>query len=104
METDTGNPWNVWNLDEFLYFCCPECNLKHRSKTHFLQHALTEHPKSKEYVQQFNVFNVKKEPCEGDLEENEKYNSESYEDSYYQGDEYTRYSVFFVYKMCSSKY
>ena len=92
MKTDIDNPWDVGNLDEFLYFCCPECDLKDRSKTHFLQHALTEHPKSKECVQQFNDFIIKEEPNEGDIEEeneNEKYNSESFEDSYYPGEEYS---------------
>ena len=23
-----SNPWDVPNLEEFLYYCCPECNHK----------------------------------------------------------------------------
>ena len=23
-----NNPWDVPNLEEFLYYCCPECNHK----------------------------------------------------------------------------
>ena len=34
------NPWAVGNLEEFLYYCCPECNEKNQSKELFLQHAL----------------------------------------------------------------
>ena len=60
----SNNPWNVTNLDEFLYFCCPECDLRDQSKLQFLQHALEHHPKSKEYAQQFNEFVIKEEPRE----------------------------------------
>ena len=60
------NPWNVGNIDEFLYFCCPECDLKDQSKTNFLQHALDQHPKANEYVNQLNSFMVKEEPYEDD--------------------------------------
>merc|ERR1711881_298161 len=30
--TEKKNPWNVETLNEFLYYCCPECNEKDRSK------------------------------------------------------------------------
>ena len=78
------NPWNVENLEEFLYFCCPECDLKDQSKTEFLQHALEQHPKAKDCVQQFNEFIIKDEPSfEEDFEEedNENCDSEIFEDS-----------------------
>ena len=26
------NPWTVENLEEFLYFCCPECDERNQSK------------------------------------------------------------------------
>ena len=61
MENITENPWNVENLEEFLYFCCPECNLKDPSKMNFLQHALEQHPKAKECAKLHN-FIVKDEP------------------------------------------
>ena len=38
------NPWMVEELEEFLYYCCPECDEKWRSKGPFLQHALCNHP------------------------------------------------------------
>ena len=58
------NPWNVDKLEKFLYFCCPECDLKDQSKVNFLQHALENHPDAKECVQHFNEFVIKEEPCE----------------------------------------
>ena len=41
------NPWAVGNLEEFLYFCCPECDEKNQSEDLFLEHAFKNHPKSK---------------------------------------------------------
>ena len=63
------------NLDDFLYFCCPECDLKDQSKSNFLQHALDQHPKANEYVTQLNSFIVKDEPYEDD--HNEDINNEN---------------------------
>ena len=39
------NPWNVdEGLEHFLYYCCPECDMKSNSRELFLQHALNFHP------------------------------------------------------------
>ena len=53
--TEKKNPWNVETLNEFLYYCCPECNEKDRSKDVFLEHALQEHPDSKDFLGKFKV-------------------------------------------------
>ena len=58
------NPWNVEDLDDFLYYCCPECDLKDQSKIQFLQHALEEHTKASLCVEQFKEFVIKEEPSE----------------------------------------
>ena len=42
------NPWFGKTLEEFLYFCCPECDERNQSKEMFLKHALELHPKSKD--------------------------------------------------------
>ena len=44
------NPWNVKNIQEFLYFCCPECGMKDQSQDSFVKHALDIHPDSREFV------------------------------------------------------
>ena len=51
MEFDEKNPWLVANLNEFLYFCCPECPLKDHSKEEFINHALEFHPKAKNSIE-----------------------------------------------------
>ena len=38
-----------------MYFCCPECDERNRSKEIFLQHAFDQHPKAKEYLQKFQI-------------------------------------------------
>ena len=45
MEEKMHNPWSsVRKWEEFLYFCCPECNEKNQSKDIFIKHALSIHP------------------------------------------------------------
>ena len=42
------NPWlAVATLDEFLYYCCPECELKTKDHNHFYNHAMQIHEKAK---------------------------------------------------------
>lgn len=48
-----SNPWMVGNLEEFLFFCCPECDEKCQSKDSFLMHAFGNHPHSKDYLKKF---------------------------------------------------
>ena len=39
------NPWSVTNLDDFLYYNCPECDNKTQSKEMFIHHAYLNHPR-----------------------------------------------------------
>ena len=55
------NPWEVEDLDDFLYFCCPECDEREKSKELFLQHALEQHPRSKDHHPRYLI---KKEPID----------------------------------------
>ena len=47
------DPWDIEKLDELLFFCCPECNEKEKSKEAFLNHATTKHPHAKERLKKF---------------------------------------------------
>ena len=49
MEGKSWNPWTVKCLDEFLFYCCPECDIKDQNRSIFLNHILNEHPISKKY-------------------------------------------------------
>ena len=37
------SPWEVDRLEEFLYFCCPQCDAKCQIRDDFLKHALNVH-------------------------------------------------------------
>ena len=45
------NPWQVESLEEFLYFCCPECSNKSQNRELFVHHALLHHPKSQIFLE-----------------------------------------------------
>ena len=47
---DKYNPWDVKNLQEFYYYCCPSCPLKNVNKTDFIKHALTAHTESQNTI------------------------------------------------------
>ena len=80
------NPWNVEKIEEFLYFCCPECDLKDHSQLEFLQHALERHPNSKDFIEQFNKIIVKEEACERN-DDNDSYIDYNSLDNYYVSNE-----------------
>jgi KRAB domain-containing zinc finger protein len=50
-----NNPWCVESIEEFLYFCCPECPDKSQSKDVFISHALDQHPKAHDVLPSLNV-------------------------------------------------
>ena len=47
---ETFNPWKVENIDQFLNYCCPECDTKQKTKSDFIVHAIDAHPYSLEYL------------------------------------------------------
>ena len=57
---DKINPWGVESLDDFLFFCCPECDYRNGSKSSFIKHALINHSGSKCIVDKLDI--QKKEP------------------------------------------
>ena len=42
------NPWTVPDLDEYLYYCCPQCDTKCKTKPLFIDHACNTHPEARE--------------------------------------------------------
>ena len=49
------NPWKVENLDEYLYYVCPECDHKSKTKYLFIDHACEQHPNAKECLSKVKV-------------------------------------------------
>ena len=77
------NPWIVEQLEEFLYFCCPECDEKCQAKVSFLQHAILTHPNSELSLKKFQTLKIEQDPFENNdsfhftiiKEEQEEFNS-----------------------------
>ena len=44
------NPWDVSNIQEFLFYNCPECDIRLKDGKMFVQHALENHELSKLYL------------------------------------------------------
>ena len=51
------HPWNVKNIEEFLYLCCPECDIKTKNVNTFIDHAIREHSSSYDHVNNVNDVN-----------------------------------------------
>ena len=73
-------PWNIESLEEFLFYFCPECEVKKQSRDDFLQHALKNHPTSCDYLKQF--LSIKEE--EYSISANNGLNSENLEEEFEQ--------------------
>ena len=54
------NPWDVKSIEDFRFYCCPECSTRNVHKSDFIRHALTFHPKFQ------NIFD-KLEDNKGDV-------------------------------------
>ena len=67
MEVDdkTFNPWKVESIDEFLNYCCPECDTKQKTKADFIVHAIDAHPYSRQYLPLFDFEDGFNEPLGG---------------------------------------
>ena len=48
MVVESKNPWLTQNIDDFFFLCCPECDYKSKFKEVFKDHAIENHPKSKD--------------------------------------------------------
>ena len=44
------NPWNIESLEDFHFYCCPQCEFRNLSKSEFIKHAVMEHPDSQDLI------------------------------------------------------
>ena len=51
-ETTNLHPWDVTTLEDFLYYCCPECDLKVKDIDFFYAHAVQNHSKAQKALTQ----------------------------------------------------
>ena len=40
------NPWNFESIEDFHFYCCPECDIKTKESQDFMNHAVQHHAKS----------------------------------------------------------
>ena len=52
-------PWDVTTVEAFLYYICPECDVKAKDSTVFMSHAIECHELARYYVSNYD-----KEPIE----------------------------------------
>lgn len=70
------NPWDVSSLDDFSYFCCPECIYRSSDACNFEDHAVTNHPLSKSFFHKDPLF-ITDETLNLKEEVNETFNNNS---------------------------
>ena len=46
LNIDKFMPWNSKSFEDFLYFCCPKCDLKCKSSHEFVLHTVNNHQSS----------------------------------------------------------
>ena len=44
------NPWSIESLEDFHFYCCPQCEFRNLSKSEFIKHAVMEHPDSQDVI------------------------------------------------------
>jgi hypothetical protein len=44
-DISSNNPWAVDTIEEFHFYCCPECDERYHSAKQFKEHASYKHPK-----------------------------------------------------------
>ena len=55
------NPWEVPSLDEFLFYCCPECDLRTKERDELYNHAVQRHNHAKVLLHVQEMTYVKQE-------------------------------------------
>ena len=43
MEGNSWNPWTMKSLEDFLFYCCPECDHRTKNFEPFFNHAISTH-------------------------------------------------------------
>ena len=63
------NPWEVDNLQEFLFYHCPECDFINKEESEFYSHAVESHVQARAIFYKDSNLNIKIEDIDVPLEE-----------------------------------
>ena len=58
VNTTVNNPWTV-DLDEYLFYFCPQCEVKCKTRINFVDHAYANHAEARDCLDLSHV--IKKE-------------------------------------------
>ena len=77
---DKFNPWTVTSLDDFLFYCCPECDDRSVTKSEFVQHAVKNHPRSQNIIDSLHsdLFQSVVESENNSTDENQSPNNQDF--------------------------
>ena len=64
------NPWTVDAVNDFSYFCCPECDFKSKNVPTFINHAAKNHPNAKEFCDSHDLLKQEIKYEDYDVKEN----------------------------------
>ena len=67
--TDTGNPWEKDNVEEFSFFCCSDCPFRTKESANYELHIAEEHLKTEKSVNNVIELSKIKSEVEYDYEE-----------------------------------
>ena len=67
-----NNPWDVTTVDEFLFYNCPECDVKAKDANTFMSHAIEKHELAKHYMSQYDLIEDKDNKSEVQEHESSK--------------------------------
>ena len=73
MKFSVANPWTVDAVNDFSYFCCPECDFKSKAVPTFINHAAKNHPNAKEFIDSHDFLKQEIKYEDYDMKENVVY-------------------------------
>ena len=66
-EIPDSNPWDVTTIEDFLQYCCPECDTKSKDSSTFISHALEHHELARSYLSQCDQIVCDEEDIKPDI-------------------------------------
>ena len=60
-QVQVTNPWHSNNLEDYLYYCCQECDVKTKDHVEFYSHAIQNHVRAKEVFSTEKTIKLKEE-------------------------------------------
>ena len=88
MSNVNSNPWHVTSLQDFQYFCCPECDYRHKDAPAFIDHAALLHEQAKETLVNLHLIPKPEKVKTEILEENVKVVIKEEENEYQETQDY----------------